>query len=414
MSGYQFAHMELYSAKGKSAAGPEDHHAKRKNGQRAWTAQEIIDELERLEHASRHVIRGRPAPEIIPGDVDNFPDLRAAQIAAASIKESFPYTKKDGSKATRQRKLRADAPSIYASVVSLPVRTEHALADDELRAQSVALLNKSIEHEKKRIEKAGGRFMMGVIHWDEEHLHAHIIALDPVRGRVKHLHPGHAAKDDLIQEGKDRKLSKKEVNKLGNRAYCDAMRAWQDDFHSAVFQKAGLLRYGPRRGRLTRAEYRRAKESAMMRAADEEWRSEIESAMASAEEMKEAAAEEIERGRTMRATATERVEALEFGTASVLSQEIVYRPKKKEKPEGLAFGPNAPSSKKERTKIAGKRAKVGDALRGGISWRCSDAVNSLVRKGYATCQRLPSPNCPIHRVFHPTHSRTFYAMARAS
>src|SRR6056297_2339759 len=61
-----------------------------------------------------------------------------------------------------------------------------------------------------------------------------------------------------------------------------------------------------------------------------------------------------------------------------------------------------------------KRAKVGDALRGGISWRCRVAVNSLLRKGYATCQRLPSPNCPIHRVFHPTHSRTFYAMARAS
>jgi hypothetical protein len=61
-----------------------------------------------------------------------------------------------------------------------------------------------------------------------------------------------------------------------------------------------------------------------------------------------------------------------------------------------------------------KRAKVGDALRGGISWRCRVAVNSLLRKGYATCQRLPSPNCPIHRVFHPTHSRTFYAMVRAS
>ncbi|WP_245964035.1 DUF262 domain-containing protein, partial [Roseinatronobacter ekhonensis] len=41
-----------------------------------------------------------------------------------------------------------------------------------------------------------------------------------------------------------------------------------------------------------------------------------------------------------------------------------------------------------------KRAKVGDALRGGISWRCSDAVNSQSRKGYATCQRLPSLNCP--------------------
>ena len=61
-----------------------------------------------------------------------------------------------------------------------------------------------------------------------------------------------------------------------------------------------------------------------------------------------------------------------------------------------------------------KRAKVGDALRGGISWRCSDAVNSLPRKGYATCKRLPSPNCPIHRDLAPTHSLMFCAMARAN
>ena len=36
---------------------------------------------------------------------------------------------------------------------------------------------------------------------------------------------------------------------------------------------------------------------------------------------------------------------------------------------------------------AEKRAKVGDALRGGMSWRCSRAVNSLPRKRYATCDQ---------------------------
>jgi CRP-like cAMP-binding protein len=49
-----------------------------------------------------------------------------------------------------------------------------------------------------------------------------------------------------------------------------------------------------------------------------------------------------------------------------------------------------------------KGAKVGDALRGGISWRCSDAVNSLPRKGYATCQRLPLRRCLIHPGFPRT------------
>ncbi|SEK11135.1 Acetolactate synthase large subunit [Marinovum algicola] len=36
--------------------------------------------------------------------------------------------------------------------------------------------------------------------------------------------------------------------------------------------------------------------------------------------------------------------------------------------------------------VTEKRARVGDALRGGITWRCSDAVNSLQRKGYATAR----------------------------
>jgi hypothetical protein len=124
MSGYQFAHVEVYSAKG--APGGQ---AKRKNGQRAWTAQEILDEAERLELASLHVAEGGPPPEIIPGEVDNFQDLRDAQIKASSKKQSFHYTKKDGTMSQRQRKLRADAASLYTCVISLPVLTKDALAD---------------------------------------------------------------------------------------------------------------------------------------------------------------------------------------------------------------------------------------------------------------------------------------------
>ena len=182
MASFQFAHMETYSAKGKTTAGPESQHRKKKNGQTAWNAQQIIDELERLEHASQHVIPDRPSPEIVPGDVDNFDDLRQAQIKAASFRTSFGYTKPDGSVGQRKRAIRIDSASIYASVVSLPVRTEDALADEAVADQSTKILHNAIAHERKRIERAGGRFMMGVIHWDEEHLHDHILALDPARG----------------------------------------------------------------------------------------------------------------------------------------------------------------------------------------------------------------------------------------
>ena len=53
---------------------------------------------------------------------------------------------------------------------------------------------------------------------------------------------------------------------------------------------------------------------------------------------------------------------------------------------GLGLEDRVPDAKE-------KRAKVGDALRGGISWRCSDAVDSLPRKGYATCP-LCQRSCP--------------------
>jgi len=345
MEGFQFAHIETYSAKGRSAASPDQFFGKRKNGQKAWTAQEIIDELERLEHASQHVIPGRPSPEIIPGDVDNFVDLREAQKRAAAVKTTVSYSQPDGSVMRRERKIRADTASIYASVVSLPVRTEEALSDPVVRARAAKVLRKAIKHDRERIEKAGGRFMMAVVHWDEEFLHAHIMALDPVRGSVKHLHPGHAAKCRVSMEAEGRKLSKGQVNKLGNIAYCDAMRGWQDEFYGAVFKDAGLLRYGPRRERLSTPGYKRAKESARLRAEDEQRRAELENAEARI-------IDELERAKVVTATAEQKAEAIDAGTAAVLDEKITYRPATSAKSEGLKFGPNAPSDPKDRNQLA--------------------------------------------------------------
>lgn len=345
MEGFQFAHIETYSAKGRSGSSPDQFFGKRKNGQKAWTAQEIIDELERLEHASQHVIPGRPSPEIIPGDVDNFVDLREAQKRAAAVKTTVSYAQPDGSVMLRERKIRSDTASIYASVVSLPVRTEEALSDPVVRARAVKVLRKAIKHDRERIEKAGGRFMMAVVHWDEEFLHAHIMALDPVRGSVKHLHPGHAAKGQVSMEAEGRKLSKDRVNKLGNIAYCDAMRGWQDDFYAAVFKDAGLLRYGPRRERLSTPGYKRAKESARLRAEDEQRRAELENAEARI-------TDELERAKVITATAEQKAEAINAGTAAVLDEKIAYRPATSAKSEGLKFGPNAPSDPKDRNQLA--------------------------------------------------------------
>jgi hypothetical protein len=357
MTGYQFAHMETYSAKGKTTAGPEDQLNKNKNGQTAWNAQQIIDELERLEHAAQHIIPGRPGPEIVPGDVSNFGDLRQAQIKAASVQTTFPYTKADGTLAQRKRKIRSDSASIYASVVSLPIRTEDVLADEVLAESSKKVLHRAIAHERKRIEGSGGRFMMGVIHWDEEHLHVHIIALDPTRGAVKHLHPGHVAKDAVAEKAKGRKIAKKDVNKLGNIAYCNAMRGWQDDFYEAVFKDAGLMRYGPRRERLSTAEYKRAKDAARFRAEDEQHRDQILTT-------KVAVDDELQRAKRKTASAEQKVEAIETGVAAVLEEKVVYKPPTHKKAEGLKFGPNASSDTEERDKLAKRILPAFDMIVG--------------------------------------------------
>lgn len=389
MQGYQFAHMETYSVKGAPGAGPEAT-TKKKNGQKAWTAREIIDEAERKELASLHVGEGGPPPVIMAGEVSNFDALRDAHAAAVSKKESFRYTKKDGSVQTRRRKLRADAPTLHTTIVSLPVPSVDALADPALLESCRKLLQTAMKDERTRLDPLGGKMMMGVIHFDEKMVHAHFYALDLQRGRVDHLHPGKAAKAEFHAKRKRTSDDPKDVRKAGNRAYCDAMRVWQDRIYENVFQKAGLLRRGPGAERLTTAEYNARKAAQEQTARDHERsdalaaqithqedqiRTMLREAGAASQDLtrqslelqtdrvavlvqaNEAAAtkargeEEIERGTRQAADAEALKNAMLRGWDAVENREVDYREKTEEKVEGLQFGPNAPTAKRERTSL---------------------------------------------------------------
>lgn len=387
VAGYQFAHMENYSAQGAPGAG-SNGQAKKKNGQRAWTAQQILDEAERRELASLHVDKGGPPPQILPGAVSSFADLRDAQTVAATIKESFPYTRKDGTVTQRRRKLRADAASLYTSVMSLPVLTEDALADPVLKASSMQIIGDAMQHESKRLAGLGGKMMMGVIHWDEKHVHVHFYGLDQTKGRVDHLHPGRTAKAAFHAANKSAKGA--DVMKAANAAYCDAMRKWQNDLHRDVFSHAGLLRYGPGRARLSTADYNKLKAAKVQEAKDRALadaakarRKTHESALAAIvrqagsalqENAKASndvarrkidllvrenevsgnavrAEQEIERGREMAHTARAQKKAIEVGMDAIETRQIDYHPPQRKKPESLKFGPNAPQDEAKRTTL---------------------------------------------------------------
>lgn len=388
MQGYQFVHMQTYSVKGAPGASPNST-AKTKGGQRAWTAQEIMDEAERKRLASLHVAEGGPPIEIIPGDVTTFLDLRDAHSAASSKKEVFGYTNKDGSMTERTRKLRSDAPTLHTSIVSLPVTSEDALRNPAVLTQCREVLHAAMAQERRRIEALGGKMMLGVIHLDESHVHAHFYAVDLTRGRVDHLHPGKAAKKAFHDDNR-KSDDLKDLRKAGNKMYCDAMRAWQDEMHENVFSAAGLMRLGPRIGRMTTAEYNKlkmakeaqaedAKRSAVLAAQIEEKKGEIRQVMQVAAEtemaLKRQAGDlqadkidllvregeaatlaahgrgEIERGLSMVSTAKAVDAAMNRGMRAIEEREIDYRPAINQKPEKLVFGPKAPVEKSARDKL---------------------------------------------------------------
>jgi len=378
MEGYQFTHIEVYAAKPSKSKASESE-TKRKNGQRAWSAAEILDENERKELASEHVIANRPAPEIIPGAYSTFSEFRDAHAKAAAVKESFPYTM-NGKTTTRRRKVRSDSPTMYTCVVSLPVLTADALEDPELKKRCMNILKQAFEFERKRIEKCGGQVGMAVVHWDEERVHMHILALDPKRGRVDHLHPGRTAKKARVEELQGSGESKKEINRAGDRAYCDAMRAYQNDFHNAVFSKAGLLRFGPRRERLSTSEYKRKKAAARETAALQEKHADLSGSVGDMQlEMVMSAHERtrvehqalvvqeerlaLESGKVELAGKSDALAAREAqlriekramvrGRHALEREEVVYRPADEDKPERLTTGPNAPQDARARRKLA--------------------------------------------------------------
>lgn len=234
MEGYQFGHLETWSVAGSTGS---PHHAERRaNGERAWTAAEILDEAERAPGASLHVEAGGEAPQILPGAVASFDQLRGAHAA-------------------------------FTAAFSLPGEVAAKRGDPELRGRCAEVLG-AIAHERSRIETLGGVAMMAVVHWDERMVHAHLYAIDPARGRVDHLQSGRAAKRAFEAEPRHAALDKAARNRGGNWAYCAAMRAWQDRLHREVFHGHGLLRLGPRRERLSRADYQHAKRAGAARSAD--------------------------------------------------------------------------------------------------------------------------------------------------
>lgn len=217
--GYQFAHLEGYARKGSQ---------QRKNGKmqpRKWGIRDIVAEAMREPDACPHVRDPQP-PKLLHG---------AMPSQLETLAEAYAATVQDA----QGRKLRADGLCVAAGVVSLPADR----SDDwpQYRAATIEFLRAHY----------GQRLRSVIEHIDEEHPHLHFYAVPLDGERFEVLHVGRRAAAQAAQEGKAKGAQ--------NEAYKAAMQAWQDDFHAQVSVSFGLARTGPKRERLSRAEWQARK-----------------------------------------------------------------------------------------------------------------------------------------------------------
>lgn len=231
MAGYQFIHIESYAREESSKQRTQTKKnadgtfstkeiEKTKKGNVRW----IIAEAKREPGNCYHVANPEP-PNILLGDLDEV-EKEANRWAEASTD-------------AQGRKLRKDAHCLLAGVISLA---------REQQEQWECFKEKSINWLK---EKYGDNLRCVVAHEnDEAHPHLHFYCVAKPGQSFDDLHQGKKAQRKLKKENPQ--ATKQEQN----LAFCEAMRALQDDFSHHVGQCFGLTRIGPKKRRLTRAEWK--------------------------------------------------------------------------------------------------------------------------------------------------------------
>jgi len=229
---FQFLHVDTVAR-----AVPKKAATKR------WPLRDVLAEAGREAAACPHIDAPRPPKRLF--------GLALPEVERATLSQAEEV------RDARGRKLRKDAPVMLAGVLSYPV----AVADMD-RHELVDYL----AWETRSLRWLSGRFgdtLASVVrHEDETYPHVHFFIVPHLTAGksldFEAVHPGIAAREAKKRAGKSLKEA--------NRAYCEAMRGLQDDFHAHVGVFHGHLREGPRRRRLSRGAYLAEKREAERRA----------------------------------------------------------------------------------------------------------------------------------------------------
>jgi hypothetical protein len=213
-------------------------------------AQVIAEGLRSGHHA--HVKDPKP-PVVLFGDPAAFQKLHDDHVAQRStrvVKNGIPS----------QRAIRSDRHTLFTIVASYPVPTAAVEASTEEQARLKTWADRTLKWVQRYY---GAQLKTAFAHVDEEYPHVHFWLLpDYHDADATHLHLGKRAKRATEAGLKADGVPAREAVAAGNAALKRAMRSWQDSYHRDVGAPLGLSRDGPRRRRLSRAQW--AAEQAML------------------------------------------------------------------------------------------------------------------------------------------------------
>jgi hypothetical protein len=226
---FQFVHIEAFG---------------KVNSKGGRTTGYVLDEADRKPDACPHIEKPQPPSVVFGKSVDEVRTLHDAACEGAMT------TLRNG----KTRHIKSDQHTLMTVIASHPAKSAEAEADPAVKADVDAWQERNIAWMKER----WGDDLVSVIRHDDEshiHLHAYVLPTSNPELRASRLHPGAVAKSAEMQCGIDDCRDKKENNKLGDRAYREAMRSFQDDYWEKVGLPCGLTRIGPGRRRLDRVDY---------------------------------------------------------------------------------------------------------------------------------------------------------------
>lgn len=199
-----------------------------------------------------HVADPKP-PVVVFGDPSGFQQLHDAHVDARR-------TRAVNNGRVSEREIRRDRHTLFTLVASYPVPTVAVEGSPEELARFKRWVDLTVAWVRAQY---GDQLKAVFAHVDERFPHLHFWCLpDDPSADATLLHPGKVAKRETEARLKSEGVKPREAVAAGNRALKKAMRDWQDSHHRAVGAPLGMRRDGPKRRRLSRAQW--AAEQAML------------------------------------------------------------------------------------------------------------------------------------------------------